>query len=93
LDRQFQVIVCGMISEHAAPVGTPGVWTESWTRLPDGGLAHQFEYVVSARVWLGREDRVGDDGVAVPGPMRIYIDGENGEAAARALNIATVLGL
>jgi hypothetical protein len=39
-----------MISEHAAPIGTPGEWTESWTHLADGSLAHLFEHVISDKV-------------------------------------------
>jgi hypothetical protein len=37
---------------------------------------YKFEFVVSHRVWLGREDRVGDDGVIVPGPALVYIDSD-----------------
>ena len=103
----FAVQWRAMIPEYAVPTGTAGAWTEAWTRLADGSLAHLFEFIVSRRVWVAREDRVGGNALTVPGSTRVYIencqDGIDGSSArslaaellatAELLAFPTVLGL
>jgi hypothetical protein len=65
-----------------------------WLRLADGRTVITWERVVSATVWLAREDGIGTDGRSVAGPTTIHVaehqDGLTPTEAAELVDAAAL---
>jgi hypothetical protein len=76
---------------------TPPAWAQPGAqaevlRLTDGRTILAWEGLVSAAVWLAREDGIGTDGRSVAGPTTIHVaEHQNGLTSAAAAELAADL--
>lgn len=67
-----------MVSVFAVTISAPG-WIEPdspprWLRLADGRTVAAWERMVSAAVWIAREDVLAPDGRTTPGETTIHVE-------------------
>jgi hypothetical protein len=76
---------------------TPPAWIEPdspprWLRLDDGRMVASWERVVSAAVWIAREDDLSPDGQTLPGDTTIHVEqGLDGMTPDAVRELATAL--
>ncbi len=62
-----------------------------WLRLADGRMVATHERIISAAVWIAREDELHPEGRMTPGAVTIHIDAEEPLDAAGAQRLAADL--